>query len=122
MEPATHDDIWLNYLKFRRFLWQSVAAEAVSGATPCRYEPNEIAEADGPEWWPDADEMAWNLRYAALMARVHYLRVPKPLPKVGDVEAMARYWDTHYNRNPNAGTPEEFVGAWHRNGLTALWS
>jgi hypothetical protein len=31
------------------------------------------------------------------------------MPAVGDINAMARYWDSRYNRNPAKGHPWEFV-------------
>ncbi len=39
----------------------------------------------------------WNLAYATAMCRVHYLRVPRPLPDAGAVRAMGEYWKRHYN-------------------------
>lgn len=102
MEPATHDDIWANYLAYREpiasKLLEYVGAEAASGI----YRQ------------PDANEMVWNLRYATAMARIHYLRVPEPLPLATNVQAMARYWKAHYNTVLGAGTESQFVSAYER--------
>jgi hypothetical protein len=43
------------------------------------------------------------------MCRVHYLRVPHPLPDPGDIRAMGDYWKQHYNTMQGRGTTDEFV-------------
>ena len=97
MEPATHDDIWTNFLAYRGELAGAIKA---------------IAARINRGAHPPAEEMAWNLSYAAAMARAHYLRVPEPLPDAGDVEALAAYWKQHYNTPAGAGTEEEFVDSY----------
>lgn len=93
MEPATHDDIWENFLQYREPL-----ARRVMSLTASPYEPLELVG---------------NLWYAAAMTRVHYLRVPEPLPQAGDVDGMAAYWKEHYNTHLGAGTEEEYVENWY---------
>lgn len=90
MEPATHDDIWNNYLQFRDRL-----AAAVS-------------EIGGP----DSRELIWNLRYAVAMCRVHYRRVRAPLPQAGDLKHQATYWKEHYNTDLGRGTTDEYINSW----------
>lgn len=103
MEPATYDDIWRNFLAYRTSLRAQVLAI--------------VHRASGFE--PPAQEMAWNLRLAAAMCRVHYHRrcrvggVEK-LPAPGDVRAMAETWKSAYNTRLGAGHPEDFVAAWQR--------
>lgn len=95
VEPATHDDAWDNYLVYRKEL-------AVKVAQTCnRHRCGR------------ADEMVGNLWYATAMARVHYLRVPHPLPAPGDVDAMAAYWKRWYNTHEGAGTEEEYIENWN---------
>lgn len=89
MEPATHDDIWENYLCYK----PEVAATIV-----------KVFHGR-----PSAAEMIWNLRYAAVMCRVHYLRRREALPAAGDLEGMARYWKRYYNTEKGAGTIGSFV-------------
>ena len=55
------------------------------------------------------DQLVWNLAYATAMCRVHYLRVPRPLPDPGDIRAMGEYWKRHYNTPQGRGTADEFV-------------
>jgi hypothetical protein len=94
MEPATHDDCWANFLAFRLEL----AAK--------------VKQSLEPGQQPTASTLQHNDRYAAAMCRVHYLRVPEPLPAANDIAAMARYWKQHYNTPQGAGTPEEFREKW----------
>jgi hypothetical protein len=94
METATHDDCWENYLKFRKTL------------------TDNVKRALDPGQAPTAQTLRLNDRYAAAMCRVRYMRVSEPLPKAGDVPAMARYWKQHYNTPLGAGGPEEFEQKW----------
>ncbi len=99
MEPATYDDIWNNYLKHRKGL-SDVILDAIA------YH-GEAAQ-------PDASRMVWDMRYAALMCRIHYLRVSAPLPDATDVWALAGYWKKYYNTVHGAGTEQEFVDNYAR--------
>jgi len=100
MEPETHDDIWENWLRYRP-LWNARARRwsRVSGlpGTPR----------------PQADEPVWNLRYAVVMCRMHYLRVPERLPSPYP-HLLARYWKQHYNTSSGGGLPEEFIENYER--------
>ena len=101
MEPATHQDIWINYLNAREDLKYKVL------------EWHEESMIDDPvnaeEVTRQPSAMTWNLAYATAMARVHYLRVPEPLPEAHNVMDMAEYWKAHFNTPRGAGTPEEYV-------------
>lgn len=77
MEPATHDDIWRNYLKYRPEL-----SAAVSSL--CSEEN------------PSADLLQSNHAYAAAMCRVKYLRVPAPLPP-NNAASLSLYHKKYYN-------------------------
>ncbi len=89
MEPSTHDDIFKNYLAFRKSLKQAVESFQ----------------------WPffsSSFQLQYNDRYAAVMARVHYARVPASIPSFSDVKAMANYWKTYYNTPLGKGAVKEF--------------
>ncbi len=90
IEPATHDDIWANYLAYRDGLANRVARLA-AGAIP------------------RADQLTWNLGYATAIARLVYYRRPEPLPHADDLAGLARYYKTHFNSALGAGTPEDFL-------------
>lgn len=95
MEPATHADLWENFIRFRpglRDKLQSLASYRNPGAAV-----------------PLADELVFNLWYAVAMARVHYLRQKEALPKAGDVVGMANYWKRYYNTEHGKGKPSEFL-------------
>ncbi len=100
MEPATHDDIYANFLPFRAVL---------------RLKVYDLVAHGGLAVKPVADrheQLAWNLRYGAAMCRIHYLRAPGALPAADDIEGQAQYWKQHYNTPLGAGTAEEYVAAW----------
>lgn len=95
MEPATYRDIWSNFLPSKPSTLAALR-ELAADATP------------------PPDLMVHDLRFAAAMCRVFYLRVPEGLPAQGDIEGMARYWKKYYNTVKGAGKPEEFVRNWRR--------
>lgn len=90
MEPATLNDIWENYLKYKPDLVQKI---------------KEVTGCSGP----DLSALEADLRYAIIMARIHYRRVKAPLPDSNDVGGLAAYWKEHYNTIKGAGSVEEFV-------------
>ena len=92
MEPATHDDIWKNYLKYKPDLASAVAKLSHS---------------------VNAQSLITDLLYAAAMTRIHYLRVPEALPAEGDIDGMAECWKEHYNTYLGAGTEEEYIESWY---------
>lgn len=94
MEPATHDDLWENFLRFPR--WKDLARRVQS-----------LAINKGT---PDSQQLIGNLYYATAMCRVHYYRVPDALPAAGDLAAQAAYWKRHYNTHLGRGTEEHFLG------------
>lgn len=88
MEPPTFQDILDNYLAFNYRL----KAEVIKIANVADFK---------------ADDLWSNLKLSILFARLHYYRVPKPLPKT--IEDMAWYWKTFYNSYKGAGSVGEFV-------------
>jgi len=92
IEPATHQDYWDNYLQFQGELSQKII---------------DAIAFDGLR--PDNERLVWDLKYGALMCRVHYRRVAEALPQSGDVAGYAAYWKKYYNTVHGAGTEEEFV-------------
>ena len=88
MEPATHDDIWDNYLAYNEDL-KKMAIDSTAYA--------------------NSESLIHNLKYAAIMCRIHYLRVPEALPDKDDIVGMAEYWKEHYNTYQGAGSMDEFI-------------
>ena len=85
MEPSTEKDIHKNFLKYKPQL-----------ATTVRDFAGNFIN-------PELDLRA-NLTYAIIMARVHYLRVPVPLPEVDDLVGLAKYWKKYYNTHLGKGS------------------
>ena len=78
MEPATHDDCWVNFLAYRPELASKI--RLVAGKQN-----------------PTADDLVTNRPYAAAMCRVKYLRSPLALPAADDPVALCLYWRGVYN-------------------------
>jgi len=91
MEPNTYKDIWGNYLYYKPELVKKIKmfyGEHVSN---------------------NFEKITYDLRYATVMARIHYLRVAEALPEVGDVEGMANYWKKYYNTYKGKGITSDFI-------------
>jgi hypothetical protein len=95
MEGATYDDIWRNYLAFRPVLADALRAAFTPAGGELSFD--QITDDDA---------------YAAVMARLKYLRVPAPLPPADDVTAQAEYWKQHYNTRLGKGTVASYVETW----------
>ncbi len=89
-EPATHEDIFDNYLIYHGELLGAVTKLTVLHL-------------------PRTQQLAWNLMYATAIARIHYLRIKEPLPKADDIVSLGCYWKNHYNTHLGKGTVEEYV-------------
>lgn len=93
MEPATYDDIWESWLAHRPDLVRRLVALG---------HPRDPAALE------------YDIRHALVFCRLHYRRVPEPLPALGDIRGLARYWKRHYNTPLGAGTEDGFLAAWRR--------
>lgn len=49
-------------------------------------------------------------RLAVLMARIHYCRVPEPIPE--GLAEQSVYWKRYYNTIEGHGTPEQYLNSW----------
>ena len=77
MEPATHDDCWRNYLRYKTELARAVSS-LCSGENP------------------SVSLLRSNPAYAAAMCRVKYFRVPAPLPP-NNAASLSLYHKRYYN-------------------------
>ena len=89
IEPATHDDTWVNYISYRKRLKTKLNKVMTSG--------------------PRNSQLVTNLAYATAIARIIYYRKPSALPDANDVQALGEYWKKYYNTEQGKGTVEEFV-------------
>jgi hypothetical protein len=94
MELATHDDIWDNFIKYRKGGGLSYFLNSTSGeSTP-------------------ADSLIMNLSYATAMARVHYWRVKEPLPSkddMGYLDKLGKYAKLYYNTHEGKATASKYT-------------
>lgn len=90
IEPATHDDLWNNFLRYRAAL---------------------AAKLDGlrAAALPASAQLAGNLPYGCAIARLIYLRVPAALPAAGDLAGQAAFYKAHYNTGAGAATLAEYL-------------
>lgn len=98
MEPATHDSLWENWLGYRPEI-----------ANQVMHNGNVQPGRQG------ASLLTWNMRYAAAMCRIRYLRTPDMIPHT--LEGYAAMWKKHYNTPLGAGRPQKFIDLWRRKGL-----
>lgn len=91
MEPATHDDIYKNFLKYKPDLKARVMKLSAPGLSA-------------------AENLKSNLMYAAAMCRIHYLRVSQPIPE--DLQGQAEYWKKYYNTAKGKGSVEKYLDAY----------
>jgi len=110
MEPATHDDIWRNFLIYNPKLKFKIADLLSFKA---RIESFN-STSNGRAIVPAAAELIGNLNYCAAMCRAHYLRVPHALPAADDVQGLADYWKKYYNTDLGKGTADEFINNYPR--------
>lgn len=79
MEPATYNDIWQNYIKTRTELLLILLSSFSVYSMP------------------DEDRLIYDLRFATVMARLHYSRIPLKLPEPSDTIGLWEYYKVHYN-------------------------
>jgi hypothetical protein len=96
MEPRTYYDIWDSFLSKKPQL------------------ANDLLHACGVYEIPSADEMIWNMKYATIMARVFYLRVPQALPSKKDIDAIWLYYKAHWNTLLGKATKQDFLIDYYR--------
>jgi len=100
MEPATHDDIWNNFLLYNSKLVDKL---------------KQLMIAD----WAQSEEVIGNLYYATAMCRVHYLRVKSAIPD--HLHGQADYWKAYYNTPLGKGTTADYLNNWQQfNGSMIL--
>jgi len=96
IEPATHDDIYDNFLAYR----------------PAMFEMMQTIASDRLH-----ERLIWDLRYSTAIARLVYWRTPYALPHRDDIAAMAATWKRDFNTDKGRGTPEKFMADWRRYGI-----
>lgn len=93
IEPATHEDLWENYLNFRLKMKEKI--------NRMRHGVDEGALYH--------EQLVYDMRYATAIARLIYWRVPEPLPQAHDIEGLAHYWKKYYNTHLGKGKIDDFI-------------
>ncbi len=96
MEPKTYNDIWQNYINNNNNLKLKL-----------------LHNFEAPRM-PSENRMIYDLRFATAMARIHYMRVKEPLPKLHDLDALWNYYKTYYNSLDGKAEYHEAVNAYQR--------
>jgi len=69
----------------------------------------DILNACGLSSLPEDEQLIYNLRYSALMARVRYLNAPPCIPFWNDAVGMAEYHAKWYNRGGKADVAQNTI-------------
>ena len=92
IEPATHRDIWDNYLRYHGNLALNISGLLGGGI------------GKGSD-----EDLIGNLYYATAICRVKYYRSSDPLPAADDIEGLAKYWKKIYNTRLGKGKVEDWI-------------
>lgn len=63
---------------------------------------------------PSAEIMVYNLRYAAVMARIFWLRIKDPFPEIDDLEGIWSLYKRFWNDLSGKATKPEFMANYKR--------
>ena len=96
-EPWVAVDICNNYLKYRESLMKEVAKA-------CKLDWKYFLDSKDEDW---NHILTTNISAQIAICRLHYRRVPKPLPKT--IEEQAAQWKVYYNTSKGKGTVEKFI-------------
>ena len=73
-------------------------------ASACYLDWKYFTAPNEQDW---GDILTYNIAAQIAMCRLHYRRVPKPLP--GSLLEQAKYWKQYYNTAKGKGTVDHFV-------------
>lgn len=92
IEPATHRDLYDNYLKHRPHMLNKLRLINIKSE----------------------QALIGDLNYSTAVARLIYYRCPDPLPEANDVVGLAKYWKKNYNTYQGKGTVDEFCANYRK--------
>ncbi len=95
-EPSTHTDIWNNYIFSRTSLVSLLALN---------FNINRI---------PEPDRLLFDLKYATVIARLHYARLKYTLPNANDVEGLWEYYKQYYNTPNGKAEKDKSIKAYQK--------
>jgi hypothetical protein len=92
VEPATLDDLWRNFITGNARFKPALDACMVPGIDP-------------------KDQIMWNLKFSAVVARLNYYRVKEPLPTSVSFDTLWHYYKKYWNSDLGAATESSFRAA-----------
>ena len=95
-EPATHTDIWRNYIFNHSHLLSILGMNF------------------GVHNVPDSDKLISDMRYATAIARIHYLRVLQAIPSTGNIDSIYEYYKKFYNTVAGKSSKDKSIAAYNR--------
>ena len=96
-EPWVAVSVCENYLQFRKPLMKKIAKL-------CYLDIKYFTNPKGFDW---KQILTTNITAQIIFCRLHYWRVPKPLPKT--IEDQASYWKKFYNTEKGKGSINHFL-------------
>tara|TARA_R110002153_G_C13228311_1_gene489517 strand:- start:262 stop:744 length:483 start_codon:yes stop_codon:yes gene_type:complete len=96
-EPWVAVSVCNDYLQYRTPLMSKIAKA-------CHLDLKYFLNPTREDW---KDILTTNITAQIIFCRIHYWRVPKPLPKTLIQQAI--YWKAFYNTEDGAGTTEHFM-------------
>lgn len=93
MEPVTFYDIRDRFAKTQPHFWNAFGASSI-------------------DLRPEALELAYNFKLAALCCRMKYAMSNMQLPAQDDIAGMAHMWKVVYNTHLGAGKEDHFIHSW----------
>lgn len=101
IEPKSHDDLWINFIEKQEHQSFKLILD--------RLYPNK----------PNAEQMIWDMQYAAIMARIFYLRAlwhdgKEVIPEGPELDVIWDIYKTHFNTKYGKATKTEFFNNYRK--------
>lgn len=103
-EPWVAVSLCNDYLQYRKDLLKKIAEI-------CHLDWSYFTNPEEDKW---RDILTTNLKAGIICCRLHYWRVPHPMPKT--LEDQSSYWKRFYNSAHGSGTEEHFMEIVRKHG------
>lgn len=96
MEPLTYNDIWVNFINLKQSLLTMMINNFGCGRTPSE------------------DRLVYDLEFATVMCRIHYMRNHEVIPDHQEADLIWSYYKRYYNTALGAAKKDESINAYHQ--------
>lgn len=96
MEEDTYEDIWNTYL-----------SRNIS-------KVHTLLISNNQRYKPKAEFMKYNMLFATMMARLHYLRFEEALPEADDIKGLADYYKKYWNTPLGSAKIDDVIDNYYR--------